>query len=74
MQSPGSALEVPDYDYKPEGVENFAPATGKAGVAAPSFFGGDTFDPATALALLSATSGIRNRGADLQAFASLNAG
>jgi NitT/TauT family transport system ATP-binding protein/nitrate/nitrite transport system substrate-binding protein len=70
----GLGVDVPASDYKPEGVENIASVPDKAGAAlAPSFFGGDTFDPASALTYLR-NFGIRNRGADLQAFASLNAG
>jgi NitT/TauT family transport system ATP-binding protein/nitrate/nitrite transport system substrate-binding protein len=58
----GSDVPLPPSDSKREGVAANEPG---------AFFGGDTFDPEAALAYLSALD-IRNSGADLEAFASVN--
>jgi hypothetical protein len=59
----GENSAAPASDYKPEGNES--------GAGPPRFFGGESFDPAAALAYLNRLP-IHHAGAELEAFAALN--
>ena len=65
----GIGIEVPTRDYKREGLASAGAES--LGSRTASFFGGDTFDPATAIGYLKALP-IRTAGTDLEAFAAHN--
>jgi NitT/TauT family transport system ATP-binding protein/nitrate/nitrite transport system substrate-binding protein len=67
----GLDIAVPASDYKREGYADAVSGASATAGNVPSFFDGDTFDPAAALAYLGDLP-IRNSSADIEAFSALN--